>query len=355
MQAKLLIERTAFVGHSFAEPDADVVSYFKAILGELSVRCLSGEAAEAKSVSDKVKERIRQAETFVGIFTRRDKLEGRDEWNTGPWVIEEKAHAETLGKKLILLREVGVSHIGGMQGDYEYIEFDRAALHKATIRLMQTVLSLNPGKLAFNQAGGLGVSMSVLEAAVGAQPHEPNLRVLLAKQYIATGRHDAAVREIQSVLSTYPDFAPARLELIKGYRGLGSIAQAVGELERLLKGYPLLGDAHHQKAHILEQTGDMTGAVQAYRTAIDCEPTSANHYQCLGKLLFRTARGNNALLQDAKKTLEIAASMGDQAIAKDSRAFLEAIEKSKALSSLQKSKRSVPNRPAKPRRKGKRK
>ena len=84
------MEKTAFVGHSFAEADADVVSFFKSLLGELCVRCLSGEVAEAKSVSEKVKQRINQAEIFVGVFTRREKIEGKEEWSTAPWVIEER-------------------------------------------------------------------------------------------------------------------------------------------------------------------------------------------------------------------------------------------------------------------------
>jgi hypothetical protein len=172
VQAKVLIERTGFVGHSFAEVDAEVVSFFKALLGEMSVKCISGEAAEAKSVSEKVKERIKQAELFVGIFTRREKIEGKDQWNTGPWVIEEKTYAESLGKKLILLKETGISHIGGMQGDYEYIEFDRDNLHKSAIRLIQTLWSINPGRLSMSHAGGLGMSGDIMKAAIAAQPHE---------------------------------------------------------------------------------------------------------------------------------------------------------------------------------------
>lgn len=248
LEAKMLIERTAFVGHSFSEGDAEVIGFFKAVLTEMGVRCISGESAEAKSVSEKVKERVKKAELFVGVFTRREKLEGKDEWNTGSWVLDEKALAEALGKKLILLKEAGVGQIGGMQGDYEYIEFDRAALHKSAIRLMQTIWSLNPAKMTLNRHGPT-LSPEVLQAAIAANPQEPSLRVALASHQMTTGRLDAAQRELQEVLSVHADYVPARLALSRTFRQLGSIGEAHKEVDRVLQSDPYASDAYHEKAH----------------------------------------------------------------------------------------------------------
>jgi len=69
---------------------------------------------------------------FVGMddrdgFTRRHAIPGRSLWTTSAWVIDEKAYALGKGKKLVLLREDGIDSIGGIQGDYEFVEFKRAA------------------------------------------------------------------------------------------------------------------------------------------------------------------------------------------------------------------------------------
>ena len=61
----------------------------------------------------------------------------KQEWTTSLWVIDEKAYAVGKQKKLILLKEQGVGSIGGIQGDYEFIEFTRDALSLLVVRLLQ--------------------------------------------------------------------------------------------------------------------------------------------------------------------------------------------------------------------------
>jgi hypothetical protein len=128
---------TAFVGHSFSNPDAPVVSAVTATLKCLGIDVLTGEKPKSDTVSEKVKRRIEQQNMFVGLFTRRDKIARKSEYSTSTWVIDEKAYALARGKKLILLKEEGVASIGGIQGDYEYIQFDRHELHELVIKLFQ--------------------------------------------------------------------------------------------------------------------------------------------------------------------------------------------------------------------------
>jgi tetratricopeptide (TPR) repeat protein len=310
LEGKILIDKTAFVGHSFSEKDVEVVSFFKEILAEMSVKCLSGEKAEAKSISDKVKERIQRAELFIGIFTQAEKIEGKDEWSTSSWVIEEKAYAQTLGKKLILIKENGISQIGGMQGDYEYVSFNRNELHKAAIKLMQMIWSINPGKINMSRNGPVGISNDLLRTAIESQPQEPGLRLMLAQQEAAAGRIDAALREIESVLSKYPNYLPARLELIKGWMGLGKIDESLLEVERILKSNPFDSNAHHQMGHILERKQKLIEAENAFRKAIDCNPGDPNNYKCLGMLIFRTAEKNVTRLKEAQELFDMQIEIG---------------------------------------------
>jgi hypothetical protein len=92
-----------------------------------------------------VKGLIEEQAMFVGIFTRRDKIARKPEWTTSPWVIDEKAYAVGRQKPLVLIKEHGVGSIGGIQGDYEFIEFTRDSLGGLAVRLIQLFRLTNTG------------------------------------------------------------------------------------------------------------------------------------------------------------------------------------------------------------------
>jgi len=122
----------AFLAHSFAENDTDVVATIKKALRAAGWSVVTGEAAAPQSVSDKVRARIATAHLFVALFTRRHKI-GAGCWTTTPWVIEEKAYS--LGtdprRPIVLLVEHGIptpGETGGLNGDLEFIQFDRCRL-----------------------------------------------------------------------------------------------------------------------------------------------------------------------------------------------------------------------------------
>ncbi len=135
---------TAFVGHSFASNDKPVVDTIIDALEAIGIDVVTGEKPRAEKVSTKVKGMIDGQHMFVGIFTRRDKLVGKEKWSTSPWVIDEKAYASR--KRLVLLVEERVESIGGIQGDAEYIEFSRKKLAQTVVKLLQ-LFNLETGGL----------------------------------------------------------------------------------------------------------------------------------------------------------------------------------------------------------------
>lgn len=128
---------SAFMGHSFSEADGDVINCFRSALQAIGIEVVEGDKPKAERISDKVKRLVEGQYLFVGLFTRRDKISRRNEWTTSAWVIDEKAYAFAKGRKLILLKEDRVGSIGGIQGDYEFIEFSRDRLHDALVRLLE--------------------------------------------------------------------------------------------------------------------------------------------------------------------------------------------------------------------------
>jgi hypothetical protein len=127
---------TAFVAHSFSSEDKIVVDCISRTLQALGITIVTGEKPRADRISEKVKRFIEEQYFFVAVFTRRERLTGRLEWTTSAWLIDEKAYAVGKRKKLILLKEDGVQSIGGIQGDYEFIEFSRKKLHEVPLALL---------------------------------------------------------------------------------------------------------------------------------------------------------------------------------------------------------------------------
>jgi hypothetical protein len=136
---------SAFVGQSFSSSDEKVTRCIQSVLRALGVKVVTGERPRAESVSVKVKRQIEEQSIFVGIFTRREKIARKHEWTTSTWVIDEKAYAVAQRKPLILLKEQGVSSIGGIQGDYEFLEFSRDALENLVIRIVDLFVLTNGG------------------------------------------------------------------------------------------------------------------------------------------------------------------------------------------------------------------
>ncbi len=297
------------MGHRFCDADQEVIDFFKAFLAECSVKTISGEEATVGSVSQKVKDRIALAELFVGILTRLEE-KATGVWSTSEWVLQERTHAAALGKKIILLKEKGVELQGGLHGDHEYIEFDREKMHRATIKLMQMIWSLNPGKMTLNKQGGPQISIDFIEAAVAAQPNEPMLRVQLAQLRNQAGQTNAAIQELTRVLETHPDFSPARLELVKALRMVGRMTDAHREVQRLMSVNPLDGQAHHQFAHILAAKGKSLEALDEFAKAESCQPGDWGHGKCHAELLLTISGGDRKRLLEARDLIAIAVELG---------------------------------------------
>lgn len=128
---------TAFVGQSFTVADRAVCECVRRSLEALGISVVTGEKPKADAISTKVKQRIDSQYFFVGLFTRRDRIQGKREWTTSPWIVDEKAYASSKGKKLIIFKESGIGSIGGIQGDYEYVEFSRENLETIPISLAE--------------------------------------------------------------------------------------------------------------------------------------------------------------------------------------------------------------------------
>jgi hypothetical protein len=269
-------EATAFVGHSFAEEDDRVVEQIKQFLSKLGVKCDSGKRPEPKGISEKVKERIHAAELFVGIFTRH-LLQEDGSYSTSAWIVDEKATALAAGKRLLLFVENGVQEFGGLQGDYEYIPFERDNLGEALIRAMDYVLAIT--------------SVPVTCRLEGANK--------LHLQFGAKASPAQQIEELGKFVKDHPNDIQARVNLAKliGKKD-GSAGVTAYELERL---------------------GDLPAALVSFQSALDLNTADYVNYRCYGRCLQQHALTlsdrvvRRSTLEKARRLLERAAVIGGQA------------------------------------------
>jgi len=156
----------AFVGHSFLPIDHDVVGKFLDFFDHVSRLGLDfswdhAEGAEPKELSIKVKEKMEGKNLFIGICTARQRsidfdklkpvlLNRKRFWGsetdfatkTSDWILQEIGFAYGRNMKIMILLETGVKTPGGIQGDIEYISFERNNPERSFNKILEMLRSL---------------------------------------------------------------------------------------------------------------------------------------------------------------------------------------------------------------------
>lgn len=167
----------AFVGHSFT-PDDDILNgkflnFFRQLSGYES-DLFSWEhalAAEPKDLLVKVLGMLEDKNTFIGICTKKEwviddgnlKIRAfiknilygkadRFQWKTSDWVIQEIGLAIGKGLQIILLVEKGLRRPGGLQGNLEYIEFNREHPEESFGRVVEMIRATAPKEAGLSAA-----------------------------------------------------------------------------------------------------------------------------------------------------------------------------------------------------------
>jgi hypothetical protein len=88
-------------------------------------------------VSTSILQRIKETEFFLCLMTiNEQKCDGT--YTTSPWLLEEKGAALAFGKYLVVMIEQGVTHYGGLEGDWQRHFFTpKSFLAKARLAVEQ--------------------------------------------------------------------------------------------------------------------------------------------------------------------------------------------------------------------------
>jgi hypothetical protein len=158
----------AFVAHSFT-PDDEVligkfIKYFDQLSkSEMNFSFVHAEAAEPKVLAEKVKLLLANRNVLVAICTKKERVispnvlteawlprgflkapQNEFFWRTSDWIIQEIGLAIGRGLDLILLLEEGLQKPGGLQGDLEYIPFNRGSPERSFGRIVDMLSALSP-------------------------------------------------------------------------------------------------------------------------------------------------------------------------------------------------------------------
>jgi tetratricopeptide (TPR) repeat protein len=158
----------AFVGHSFIKEDEEVVRAFLDFFNHVKEIGIGfdwehAKPAEPKALAEKVKELTRDKNVFIGICTKRERVVEPEKlkqgklrkgtlrahtqdllWKTSDWLIQEIGLCIGRGMATILLVEEGLRQPGGLQGDLEYIAFDRSSPEKCFNKILEMITALIP-------------------------------------------------------------------------------------------------------------------------------------------------------------------------------------------------------------------
>lgn len=154
----------AFVGHSFDDQDQQLVrsfqDYFDSLKGTIDFEWDHAKRAEPRELCKKVKAKMEGKNLFIGIFTKKDfriapdKLEASEApekkclsdddltWVPSNWIIQESGYALGKDMDVIFAVENGVDLQTGLQGDIEYVPFERSNLGPCYTKINEMLGSL---------------------------------------------------------------------------------------------------------------------------------------------------------------------------------------------------------------------
>jgi hypothetical protein len=278
---------TAFVAHSFAPEDERIVRRLIEFFSKLGVHCESGKKAEADSVNEKIRRRLRDADFFIGIFTRRGSASEDGSYQTAPKVVEEKTIALSENKKMLLFVEEGVKDVGGMQGDHEYIRFNRDNFGDALIDAIDYVLSITSVKLEM-RADDKGIHITLPD---GGSPEQQ-------------------IAKLRKMIESRPDDLALRLGLAGFLKQVGDNPATLEVLEQADARFRRNPEVTHQMGHYFEDSGDLKKAESYFEKSINLNSAAGKYYACFGRVLLERSRHitkgdrKKPMLEKAKRFLE---------------------------------------------------
>ena len=156
-----------------------------------------------------------------------------------------------------------------------------------------------------NEKGNVAALIKSATEAIKYQPNQYMSHYLLGKSYIAAGRYNDAVDELNMAISLKKDFAPAYFEMGNAQYKKYSYPAAKDNFKKAISYDKKMLDAYNNLGVLLTITGDLKGAEKSLKTCISINPDYATAYKNLGILYDTKMKKNSDAVENYKKYLTL--------------------------------------------------
>lgn len=131
-----------FLGVSYFVEDHTVKEWFESTLRVCGFEVVTAETSEHIELGEKIRRKIESCEVSCFVLTRRDKIEGNEEWFPPSWIQGEIGLAFANRQKIAIFVEEKVVVKGMIPHVEDYTHFSRARLDQDTPVILASILSL---------------------------------------------------------------------------------------------------------------------------------------------------------------------------------------------------------------------
>ncbi|HOW71880.1 MAG TPA: tetratricopeptide repeat protein [Phycisphaerae bacterium] len=131
--------------------------------------------------------------------------------------------------------------------------------------------------------------------AAGVNSNGGGIARFLVNCYVADGRYDMAVRELESMLGQDPGNAGLRIRLALAQYKQGSPLAALSTIREGIARQPDHAELQYQLGIMLAGEDEFAEAERCFEMTIACEPTHAGAYERLAQICAVTGRSDRAL------------------------------------------------------------
>lgn len=364
----------AFVGHSFTDDDAEVVGRFLKFFEQLSelhpnFTWEHAEPAEPRILAEKVMHLLADKNLFVAICTKKERvvlpdllkatalppgyLKARKEtfyWKTSDWIIQEIGLAIGRSLPLVLIVEDGLRQPGGLQGNLEYISFNRSAPERSFGKIVEMITALSPRAPAGEAVGSEPRSVPdegatqekspVGEEWTKPQPGWTRHDYEFALMHFVAGDDESSARGIyDAYLATESGTQPARQRSWEAYWEFVRFVFAKGgqlpTLKRLADESPENSDVLTYLARAYRKYQQYDQAATYYERAANVAEEIPEKFNLLREAALSQQQGGHSdralSLIAQMKTFALGAESGEEEVLRAEKEFAESAKDNEVL------------------------
>src|ERR1035437_2635085 len=120
-----LVTRKIFLSKSYDKSDKEINEIFENVLNALNISYVVAKKYEAKSIVEKVNNKLDNCDFLIGIYVKRYEDPERKKILTTQWLVRELSYMNGQKKDFIALVEEGVNDIAGFDKEREVVYFNR--------------------------------------------------------------------------------------------------------------------------------------------------------------------------------------------------------------------------------------